>query len=261
MILDYKGISVFYTSKGSGHPVVLLHGFLENHTMWSRVERELSKSNQVISIDLLGHGKTDCLGYIHTMENMAEVVQAVLKYLEIDKSILIGHSMGGYVALAYAEKYPHQVLGLCLANSTAEADSIERKVNRDRAIKAVKQNYKTFVSIAVTNLFSQKSQQEIQPSILKVKQEALNTPIQGIVAALEGMKIRPNRASVIKKSTFLKLMIIASEDPIMSNENLIIEAEETNTNYVEISGGHMSYIENEIIFLHEIVYFVDSFNF
>lgn len=261
MILDYKGISVFYTIKGIGQPVVLLHGFLENLTMWSKIELELSKTNQVICMDLLGHGKTDCLGYIHTMEDMAEMVQAVLHYLKIEQSIFIGHSMGGYVALAFAEKYPQHVLGLCLANSTARGDTSERKINRDRAIKAVKQNYRIFVSMAVTNLFAKNNQDHFKSEIEKVKREALKTPVQGIVAALEGMKIRPYRSFILKNSSFSKLMIIGADDPIMSYDTLIKEAHETDTNYVEISGGHMSYIENEIIFLQEILRFIDFFHF
>jgi len=261
MILDYKGISVFYTSAGNGQPIVLLHGFLENHTMWSKLEIELSKTNLVICIDLLGHGKTDCLGYIHTMEDMAEIVQAVLYNLKIDKSIFITHSMGGYVALAFAEKYPQHVLGICLANSTAKADTVERKLNRDRAIKAVKQNYKTFVSMAVTNLFAKTNQDRFKTEIEKVKQEALKTPLQGIIAALEGMKIRLDRTSIMKNSSFSKLLIIGTEDPIMTQANLVQEAKESEANYIEISGGHMSYIENEVFFLQEIVRFVDFINF
>lgn len=261
MILDYKGISVFYTCTGIGHPIVLLHGFLENHTMWSKLELELSKTNRVICIDLLGHGETGCLGYCHTMDMMAETVYAVLKHLKIERSIFIGHSMGGYVALAFAEKYPQHVLGMCLANSTAQADNFERKLNRDRAIKAVKQNYKLFVSMAVSNLFAKTNQDRFKSEIEKVKQEALKTPVKGIIAALEGMKIRPDRTSVMKNRSFSKLLIIGTEDPIMTRTSLIKEAHESETNFVEISGGHMSYIENEIFFLQYIVRFIDFFNF
>ena len=110
MNLQFKGIDLFYTDQGTGIPVILLHGFLENSTMWDDLTPELSKKYRVICIDLLGHGNTACLGYIHTMELMAEAVEAIIKYLQIKQSVLIGHSMGGYVALAYAEKNPKKVL-------------------------------------------------------------------------------------------------------------------------------------------------------
>jgi pimeloyl-ACP methyl ester carboxylesterase len=100
---------------------------------------QFCKENRVITIDLLGHGETECLGYVHTMEDNADAVHSVLLELGIRKSILVGHSMGGYVALAFAELYPEYVKGLALLNSTASADSEERKLNRDRAIR-VKQS-------------------------------------------------------------------------------------------------------------------------
>src|SRR5690606_39743358 len=107
MTIDYKGVPVFFTDTGIGNPVVLLHGFLENVRMWDHFIPELSKNNRVICIDLLGHGKTSCLGYIHSMELMAETVKAVLDHLNITKSIFVAHSMGGYVALAFIEMFPN----------------------------------------------------------------------------------------------------------------------------------------------------------
>ena len=83
MILDHKGTPIFYTDKGKGQAIVLLHGFLENSKMWTPFLPELSKNNRVICIDLLGHGQTDCLGYIHTMELMADTVMAVLNHLKL----------------------------------------------------------------------------------------------------------------------------------------------------------------------------------
>ena len=116
MILKHKGITINYSSAGTGTAIVLLHGFLENKTMWNDFLPTLSEGHQVVTVDLLGHGETGCLGPVHSMEDMAESVHAVLKELKLKKSILIGHSMGGYVALAFAEKYPDELAGLCLMN-------------------------------------------------------------------------------------------------------------------------------------------------
>ena len=260
MVLDYKGTSVFYDDVGKGIPVVLIHGFLENALMWSRVLPFLKKTNRVITLDLLGHGETGCIGYIHSMEAMADMVNAILVHLQIEKAIFIGHSMGGYVALALAENYPGKILGLCLTNSTAQADSKERKINRDRAIKAVKQNYKSFVRMAVTNLFPEENRERLNKEISIVKKEALKTPIQGIIAALEGMKIRKDRVQILKNAKFKKLLIIGLKDTVIQPINLINEAKNTDSEHIELEGGHMSYIENENIFLQEIVHFIDFFN-
>jgi len=99
MILDYKGTQVFYSDQGKGTAIILLHGFLENSSMWNKFVPELIKKNRVICIDLLGHGNSNCLGYIHTVEEMAEAVKAVTRHLNLRRYYMLGHSMGGYVAL------------------------------------------------------------------------------------------------------------------------------------------------------------------
>ena len=258
MILQYKGINIFYTDNGKGKPVVLLHGFLENSTMWNPFIPELTKNNRVICIDLLGHGKTGCLGYIHTMELMAGAVNAVINHLNIKQSILIGHSMGGYVALAFAEKHPKKILGLCLMNSTAEEDSTERKLNRDRAIIAVKQNYKGFVRIAIVNLFRPKNRRLFSKQIKLIKQDALKTPLQGIVAALEGMKIREDRVQFFRNLSCKKLMIISKKDPVLDYDSLIRQTKDSDINIAEFPDGHMSFVENENLFLQIMVYFIEN---
>lgn len=257
MILDYKGIPIHYTDTGSGKCIVLLHGFLENSTIWNNLVSKLSTNNRVICIDLLGHGKTGCLGYIHTMELMAETVEAVLCHLKIVNSIFIGHSMGGYVALAYAEKNPKAVSGLCLMNSTALADTKEKQKNRDRAIEAVKQNHKTFIRLAIVNLFSPENRTILSENIKQLTNEALKTPLQGIIAALEGMKIRKNREALLHNTPFKKMMVIGKKDPALSYETLVSQIKNTNVEAVEFPDGHMSFIENERELFQKIMYFIE----
>ena len=119
----FKNTKISYNEQGKGTAVVLLHGFLENQSMWDAFVPEFSKKYRVITIDLLGHGQTECLGYIHSMEDQADMVHHVLHELKIRKAILVGHSMGGYVALAFAELYPDNMKGLVLLNSTSRAFS------------------------------------------------------------------------------------------------------------------------------------------
>ena len=132
-LLIYKKAKINFTDVGKGTAVVLLHGYLENLSMWDCFISELSKKNRIVSIDLLGHGQSDCLGYVHSMEDQAEMVSEDLSHLKIKKAVLIGHSMGGYVALAFAELYSDHMKGLVLMNSTSRADSDEKKHNRNRA--------------------------------------------------------------------------------------------------------------------------------
>jgi pimeloyl-ACP methyl ester carboxylesterase len=240
----YKNTKISYSDTGKGTTVVLLHGFLENQTMWQDLIPELSKKNRIITIDLLGHGETECLGYVHSMEDNAEVVQAVLSKLRIRKGILVGHSMGGYVALAFAELFPAMVKGLILQNSTAKADSEERKNNRDRAIKAVKKDYTTFIRLSIANLFSPDNRERLSDEIEKVKIEALQTPLQGVVASLEGMKIRKDREVLLHHTPYPKMLILGEKDPVLIYQTTLEQIEGTAVKLVTFHDGHMSHIEN-----------------
>ena len=241
----YKNTAISYSDIGKGSTVVLLHGFLENKTMWNDLAPNLSKKNRVLSIDLLGHGETECLGYVHSMEENAEIVKAVLSHLKIRKAVIIGHSMGGYVALAFAEMFPTTIKGLVLLNSTAKEDSHERKINRARAIKAVKQNYINFVRMSIANLFSENKRDQLKNEIENVKLEALKTPLQGIVASLEGMKIRKDRQFILKETDFSKLLILGKNDGVLLYKDHFSQIIDTNTELISFPEGHMSHIENK----------------
>ncbi|WP_395051014.1 alpha/beta fold hydrolase [Flavobacterium sp.] len=241
----YKNTKISCSDTGKGNAIVLLHGFLENQTMWSDLIPEISKKHRVIAIDLLGHGESGCLGYLHSMEENAAAVRAVLSEFRIRKAIFVGHSMGGYVALAFAEMFPAKVKGLVLLNSTSKADSEERKTNRDRAIKAVKKDYIGFVRLSIANLFNPDNRERLADEIEKVKTEATKTPLQGIVASLEGMKIRKDREIVLHSATYPMLLILGKKDPVLNYEDGLKQIENTSLKLVTFSDGHMSHIENK----------------
>ena len=242
--ITFKNANISFSDVGKGTAVVLIHGFLENATMWDKIAPELSKRNRVITIDLLGHGKSDCLGYVHAMELFAETLEVVFKHLRIRKCILIGHSLGGYVALAFAEKHPQKVKGLCLLNSTSNEDDKERKTLRARANKMVQTNFANMVRLSFVNLFGSKNRELYQNEINLALSEALRTPIQGYIAANDGMRIRTNRNHVLTDNDFKKLIIIGEKDPVLDFETSLKEAKKTNSEFVVFSNGHMSHIEN-----------------
>ena len=244
--LTFKNANISFSDQGKGTAVVLIHGFLENATMWKNVVPEISKRNRVVTIDLLGHGKTDCLGYIHTMELFAETIAAVLKALRIRKCILVGHSLGGYIALAFAEKYPQKVKGLCLMNATSNEDTLERKALRLRANKMIANNFRNMVRMSFTNLFGPKSKTIFKEEVGLAVFEALQTPMQGYIAAQEGMQLRANRNHVLTDNSFKKLLIIGKNDPVLDFETSLDEAEKTNSAIVVFQNGHMPHIENKL---------------
>ena len=253
--IDYKNTKISYSDTGKGNAMVLLHGFLENQTMWQGLVPELSQKYRVITIDLLGHGESGCVGYVHSMEDNAEAVHSVLSKLRIRKAIFVGHSMGGYVALAFAELYPTGVKGLVLMNSTSKADSEERKANRDRAIKAVKKDYIGFVRLSIANLFNPDNRDRLVNEIEKVRAEALKTPLQGIVASLEGMKIRKDRETLLRSATYPSLLVLGKKDPVLNYQDGLKQIENTTTKLVTFPDGHMSHIENRAALLRVLVDF------
>ncbi|PZR24121.1 MAG: alpha/beta hydrolase [Flavobacterium psychrophilum] len=253
--LTYKNINLAYSETGKGTAIVLLHGFLENSSMWDFFVAEYSKKYRVITIDLLGHGETECLGYVHTMEDMADAVYAILHELRIRKAIFMGHSMGGYVALAFAELYPDMIKGIILQNSTSRADSDERKVNRDRAIKAVKQNATAFVRMSIANLFDEELRERLADDIEHLREQAVKTPLQGIVAALEGMKIRKDREVILHFSPYPMLLVLGKHDQSLIYTEHADQVEGTDVKLVTYPYGHMSHIESRKELLKETLEF------
>lgn len=198
--IDFHGGSVFYLLNGAEHqatPLVLLHGFLEESSMWEGIMDRFLLDRPVVRIDLPGHGKTDSFGYEHTMDFMADAVFAVLEHLQIGPSLVLGHSMGGYVALAFAEQYSEHICGLGLFFSTPEPDGAERKIMRDRAADLVKQNKNAFIRAAIPQLFDSEMRAKHKDEIRAQIEKSLGMSTQGILAAIMGMKARPDYSRLL----------------------------------------------------------------
>ncbi|MDX1830037.1 MAG: alpha/beta fold hydrolase [Lutibacter sp.] len=253
-----KNTRIEFETFGKGSAVVLLHGFLESSFMWKDIVPILSKKYKVVTLDLLGHGASENHGYIHSMEDQAEIVKSVLNHLKLRKYVIIGHSMGGYITLAFAKLFPKNVKGICLLNSTALPDSKEKKINRNRAIKAVKENYKTFIKIAVPMLFSEKNRTLFKKEIQNCINDALRMNPQGITAALEGMKIRENQIKLYVNSSYPIHMVISKEDPALDYTSLIHQTKNTKVTTSELPDGHMSYIENKTEVIKILSNFIKS---
>ena len=242
---EFKKIKVRYSDKGKGRTIVLLHGFLESLEVFNKFSDNLSKRFRVISIDLPGHGYTPSIGYMHSMELMAECVKAVLDSLGVRKYAIVGHSMGGYVALAFAELFSKNVSGLCLFHSTAMPDSEEKKKDRDRVAEIVMNDHAQFVSDLIPKLFAKENLTILKDQVSKAKTIALNTSKEGIVAALKGMKERPSRELILKNIKCPVLFIIGKQDVILAWENLLLLAGLPKKSFQLVleHAGHMGFYE------------------
>jgi len=243
--VKYKNTNVFYSHTDGGKTVVLLHGFLEDSSMWNGIAQRLEKRCSVIRIDLLGHGKTGCIGYVHSMEEQAEVVMCVLQKQNIKSCLVIGHSMGGYVALALAEKYPQVINGLVLFHSTALADLAEKKKDRQRAITIVERDKELFISAAIPILFKNDVKKRFHTEMKALIKAALQLPKQGIIANMRGMMERSDRTEVLRLGKFKKLLIHGAEDFFISTKSVQKQAELSSDIQLKILEGigHMGHIE------------------
>jgi pimeloyl-ACP methyl ester carboxylesterase len=256
MILTHPLGNIHFWETGEGSPLVLLHGFLERSSMWDALLPAWSTNHRVVTIDLPGHGKSAVLGDTHSMASMAEVVRMVMDKLDIESAAITGHSMGGYVALAFAEYYPERIERLCLLCSTPLADSPERIANRAKALELVERDHRSFVRLTIPALFSATTRPTFKPAIENMIKEAVSFPARGIKAAIRGMMARPERVKVLKDLHIPKLIVCGEEDPIIPVLSMREIANKTNCDFLSLPGGHMLHLENQAEIV-KIVHFIE----
>jgi pimeloyl-ACP methyl ester carboxylesterase len=237
---------VAYAVKGKGNPIVLLHGFMESMDIWEDYCEALSTDYRVITIDLPGHGETSVSEVANTMGDMADLVHVVLTHLGIRSFCLIGHSMGGYVALEFAARFPEMLTGMCLFHSNANEDSPEAKLNRSRAISIVQQDRTGFITRFIPDLFAPENRPTFAAEIQVMQQRASSMTADAIIAALEGMKIRRNHYDTLKNIDVPVCFIVGQKDTRMDMVKMqeqVLLPEQSTVLYLR-SCGHMGYLEN-----------------
>lgn len=238
-----------YEISGNGKkPLVLLHGFMENNTIWSDMENHFSKDFTLIKIDLPGHGKSEIHNNVNSMDFMAEKVKEVIDSLHLNKINLLGHSMGGYTSLAFAEKFPELLESLTLFFSTTIADDDEKKQIRKRSIAVIDENFETFVNSSIPNLFSNNEKDILEGKIELAKEIANSTDKEGVKAAQLGMMGRPNRTEILENLDAKILIIAGKYDNAVKTENLLkVIPEKTNIKTYVLDCGHNGHWEKPTI--------------
>jgi pimeloyl-ACP methyl ester carboxylesterase len=236
---------VVYSQTGSGQALVLLHGFLEDKSMWDDFVSDLSTEFRVITPDLLGQGETGNLGYIHSMEDMATSVSSILDKEEIKRFTVVGHSMGGYVALALAEMRPKSLAGLVLFHSTAYADSDERKKDRERVIGLVQRAKGVYTKTVIPSLFSDEWRVKLKNEIQQLIDRANSYSDQGITANIRGMMDRKDRSFIMKDGEFPKLIVHGELDSVIATYDIEKQAALNENIELQKSAdiGHMGHLE------------------
>lgn len=238
-----------YEISGNGKKnLVLLHGFMENSDIWNYMAPNLSTEFTLIKIDLPGHGKSKVYRQIQTPDFMAEKVMEVIDFLNLRKINLLGHSMGGYVTLAFTEKFIETLESITLFFSTPLPDSEEKKEIRKRSIAVIDENYETFVKTSIPNLFNFNEKELLQTKIELAKKIAKSTDINGVKAAQLGMIERPDRTKVLENLEIPILIIAGRHDFAVKTESLLpIIPKKKNVKTYILDCGHNGHWEKPSI--------------
>jgi len=259
--LSFNGINVSFTDSGAGDTIVLLHGYLESKEIWDPLTRMLETIFRVVAIDLPGHGKSGVFSEIHTMEFMAGAVKAVIDSLNIERILLAGHSLGGYVALAFLELYPQSLEGYCLFHSHAKPDKEATVENRNREIRVVKAGKKNLMyPDNVTRMFSVKNLESMTDALERSKKIASETPAEGIIAVLKGMIARPSRVALVEKGEKPMLWILGRNDQYFTPSGAIagVKLPENAKVFILENSGHLGFVEETALSFRVVSEFAEE---
>ncbi|UOE40537.1 alpha/beta fold hydrolase [Chryseobacterium suipulveris] len=228
--------------------LILLHGFMENLMIWEEMEEKLSKKFRITKIDLPGHGKSKTYAEIHTMELIADEVRKVAEKLELKKFHLLGHSMGGYASLAFAEKFPEMLKSLTLFFSTFLPDDDEKKEQRRKSFRVIKDAFPHYVNAGIPNLFSENERDVLEGKINLAKEVALSTKPEAALAAVKGMIERTDKTSVMENFAEKILVITGKHDTAVKNDLLQKQLpDRTNIKFYQLDCGHNGHLEKSEI--------------
>jgi len=237
---------ISYRKWGHGPARILLHGFPENGELWRYVWPALSKNFMVLVPDLPGTGESTFKGNSVSIEQLAGSVNNILEKEKVDNALVIGHSLGGYIALALAELHPEKVKAISFVHSTAFADSDEKKLTRRKSIELIRKGGKEpFINQMVPNLFSSTYKEEFPEMIRKEIERGVAQKAETMIAFYEAMANRPDRMKVLKNGLFPVQWIIGKDDNVIPFRVQLQQCCISNINFVSLydSCGHMSMLE------------------
>jgi pimeloyl-ACP methyl ester carboxylesterase len=245
--LLYKGEFLEYEIKQAGLPVMLVHGFTEDRRIWDPLLKGMENKYGWILPDLPGSGGSPFNGSLSQLKDFAEALNALLEHENISEVVLIGHSMGGYISLAFAEKYPEKIRGLGLFHSSSYQDSAEKKDSREKNIRFIQKNGpQAFVEQAIPGLFSDGFKTEHPEEIRKLTDRYANFTLDSLVLYLDAMKNRPATTGVLETITKPVLFIMGEEDKAVPIKDALEQCHLPRISYIHIltHTAHMGMIEN-----------------
>ena len=245
-LIQYKNKNIFYSITGKGRPVVLLHGFGEDGNIWNTLAENLHQEFKCVIPDLPGSGKSDWLtGDNISLEDYADGIKCILDREDIAETTMIGHSMGGYITLAFAEKYPQLLKGFGLFHSSAFADDDDKKETRVKTITFIKEKgVPQYLKTSFPNLFADKG----HPAIEKLIEAGKTISSETLIQYLQAMIKRPDRTNFLQSYKKPVLFIIGEKDAAVPLQTSLQQCHLPPIAFVNIlkNVGHMGMVEAEI---------------
>jgi len=250
-----NGVPVYYRVEGNGQPVVLVHGFSEDGTVWDNQVAALKDKFQFIIPDLPGSGKSAPFDYAQgdaqwSMEYFADCIRLIIDQEKFETVSMIGHSMGGYITLAFADAWPGRLQSFGLFHSTAFADSEEKKTARRRGIEFIQQNGPAkFLEQSIPNLFSEETKKQHPELVRKILARYTNFIGQSLVNYYQAMIVRPDRTHVLKNFPRPILFILGKHDTAVPYEQVLQQCYMPGLSYIHTleHSGHMGMWEEPVL--------------
>jgi 3-oxoadipate enol-lactonase len=258
-VIRVRNVDMAYEEIGHGQAVVLLHGFPFNRTMWREQAEVLSKKYRVIIPDLRAHGESSVGDESARIDDMARDVAALLDHLNVDRTIIGGLSMGGYVSLAFYRLFPLRVRVLVLADTRPQADTEEGKRNREQmAEKVLKEGMEALANAQLSKLLAPATLKDKPEVVQKVRDMIMTTKPEGAAAALKGLALRQDHTSFLPNILPPTLIIVGREDAITPVSDAELMHREIRGSRLEIieGAGHVSNLEQPTEFNRAIVDFL-----
>lgn len=262
--ISYKKGNLFYRILGQGKSILLIHGFGEDGNIWNGLAESLKNNYQLIIPDLPGTGKSDLLQGNVSIGDYAETIKFILDKETIDNCIMIGHSMGGYITLAFAEKYPEQLKALGLFHSSAFADDKDKIQTRSKSIEFIKQNgAHAFLKTSTPGLFSddfQKRYPEIVENLI-VAEKNFNT--DALIQYQQAMINRPDGSQILKNFSMPVLLISGEKDKAVSLNISLKQASLPSICHFHLlpSSAHVGMLEEKEVSQKFLLEFVNDVSF
>jgi pimeloyl-ACP methyl ester carboxylesterase len=248
-VFKFREKNIGYFDYGKGSPVFLIHGYLETAGVWENFGNRLVEVGyRVIMPELPGHGRSELYGAVHTMEFMADSLKGLIEHLGLDRVFMAGHSMGGYVTLAFADLYPDHLCGYSLLHSHPNADSPQALGKRKSEIEMVeKGEMNKFVSGNIEKMYSSANLEQMKDAVLRSKKLAATISGPAIVAVLRGMMQRPSRLKVLESSEKPFLWILGEKDNYINCREVLqgVILPGNAKSIVLENSGHLGFIEEE----------------